>query len=331
MSNFHFFSKKEIKEFVSLREGEQKFGEGILLLQDFNELASSEVQFVIVGIPEDIGVQANLGLGGTHSAFLSFLKSLLNIQNNTSFHSSSFALAGYFKIPQSEQEDLESLRMKVAEIDDLVFPVVEQIIGYGKIPVVIGGGHNNVYPLLKGSSLGLKKKVNVVNLDAHSDFRAAEGRHSGNGFQYAYQNGYLKKYALLGLHEAYNSDRILSPLIENSDFRIQFWEDIFMREKISWPEAIENALAHVEKESFGAELDLDCIENVLSSAMTPVGITTSQAMQYLYRLGANTNSIYVHLPEGVSERKDGLKSALTGKLLCYLVQAFCKGVLERKQ
>jgi formiminoglutamase len=35
--------------------------------------------------------------------------------------------------------------------------------------------------------------VNAINFDAHSDFRILEGRHSGNGFSYAYEEGFLKK------------------------------------------------------------------------------------------------------------------------------------------
>jgi formiminoglutamase len=39
--------------------------------------------------------------------------------------------------------------------------------------------------------------VNAINFDAHSDFRILEGRHSGNGFSYAYEEGFLKKYFIL--------------------------------------------------------------------------------------------------------------------------------------
>jgi formiminoglutamase len=39
--------------------------------------------------------------------------------------------------------------------------------------------------------------VNAINFDAHSDFRILEGRHSGNGFSYAYEEAFLKKYFIL--------------------------------------------------------------------------------------------------------------------------------------
>jgi formiminoglutamase len=49
-----------------------------------------------------------------------------------------------------------------------------------------------------------KENVNAINFDAHSD-RILEGRHSGNGFSYAYEEGFLKKYFIFGLHENYTS------------------------------------------------------------------------------------------------------------------------------
>nr|WP_233167177.1 arginase family protein [Pedobacter sp. ASV2] len=35
----------------------------------------------------------------------------------------------------------------------MVFPIIEKIVAAGKVPIVIGGGHNNAYPIIKGSSL----------------------------------------------------------------------------------------------------------------------------------------------------------------------------------
>jgi arginase family enzyme len=39
--------------------------------------------------------------------------------------------------------------------------------------------------------------VNAINFDAHSDFRILEGRHSGNGFSYAYEEGFQKNILFL--------------------------------------------------------------------------------------------------------------------------------------
>ncbi len=80
--------------------------------------------------------------------------------------------------------------------------------------------------------------------------------------------------------------------------------------------------------NYGVELDMDAIENALSSAYTPVGITPQQAMYYLYEVANNENATYLHIAEGIHKRADGEENILTGKLISYLVQAFIKGKLK---
>lgn len=337
MANLHLYRENDRLSYVKPREDETKLGETIGLLPPGTDLVSglqeSAAKFVLLGLPEDIGVRANGGVGGAHTAWSHFLKSFMNIQQTEDLRGADFLLLGEVDFTDwmlsCADAGLEQLREYTAHIDAEVYPVIHAIVAAGKIPLVIGGGHNNAYPLLKGTSLALNKAVHALNLDAHSDFRVAEGRHSGNGFRYAYQEGFLKKYAMLGLHEGYNSAGIVAELKTNPDLLPLFWEDIFLRNKSDWSGAIQTALDFVQQEASGVELDVDCIENVLSSAATPVGISTQQAVQYLYRCGKAPQSVYLHLPEGVAERADGLHSAFTGKLLSYLVQAFVKGVLER--
>ena len=45
------------------------------------------------------------------------------------------------------------------------------------IPMVIGGGHNNSFPLLKAVSqtLGYPQGIACLNCDAHADFQAVGG------------------------------------------------------------------------------------------------------------------------------------------------------------
>jgi formiminoglutamase len=48
-----------------------------------------------------------------------------------------------------------------------MFLILFNIIKLGKIPIIIGGGHNNAYGNIKGSALA-KGKLNAINFDAHS-------------------------------------------------------------------------------------------------------------------------------------------------------------------
>ena len=76
------------------------------------------------------------------------------------------------------------------KIDKEVSHVICNIIKQAKIPIIIGGGHNNSYGNIKGLALSKGKPVNAINFDAHTDFRIMEGRHSGNGFTYAFEDGF---------------------------------------------------------------------------------------------------------------------------------------------
>lgn len=336
MASFHYLQEKDILSLLNIRNGEQKLGQHLQFATSFNvaeSLAESTAPFVLLGLPEDIGVRANGGIGGTQTAWTSFLSSFLNIQETSCLSGNDFLLLGFADfsdwLQHCKDAGQEELRTYTAKIDDFVYPVIQQIRKEGKIPIVIGGGHNNAYPLLKGMSLAITAPLHAINLDPHADYRAMEGRHSGNGFRYAREQGYMKKYAMLGLHEAYNSQPIIYELKKHPDLLPLFWEDIFLREKTTWAKALDQALQHVNHHAFGVELDLDSIEHVLSSAATPLGIRPEVAAHYLYRCGRQPQAAYLHLPEGVTRRADDLTATGTGKLLSYLVQAFCKGVLEQ--
>jgi formiminoglutamase len=336
MPRLQLFKEDTLISLIAAREGETKLGSCIHIPSGADRQHDPgflQARFVVLGLPEDIGVRGNGGIGGAHTAWPAFLKSFLNIQETEVLSGQDFFLLGHIDFSDWLEEcsaaGTETLRLYTAQIDELVYPLIQEIVSAGKIPLVIGGGHNNAYPLLKGLSLAHKQAVNALNLDAHSDFRMQEGRHSGNGFRYAYAEAFLKQYAMLGLHEGYNSKNIVTELKENPDLLPLFWEDIFLRRKESWEAALQRGLAHVSNAPFGVELDVDAIERVLSSAATPVGIGTAYALDYLYQCGLSAGASYLHLPEGVSNRTDGLADPFTGKLLSYLVQAFAKGVLER--
>jgi formiminoglutamase len=296
---------------------------------------------VVFGIPEDIGVQANLGVAGTSSLWLSFLQSFLNIQSNDFLAGEDIAVLGHFDFSELQnlidsnahksEERIEALRHAVNTIDEEVESLTKQIVAAKKIPVVIGGGHNNAYPLLKGASKGLHHlqkiplpQINCINLDAHADYRPSEGRHSGNGFRYAEEDGFLLKYCIIGLHENYLPQNVWVDIVNNPFIDCITFEDIFIHQKRTFHQAVAHAIQFTDDNFTGIELDLDCLSNVLSSATTPSGITATNARQYVNLCAANTKSSYLHICEGATTLSDGRRDDLTGKLVSYLVSDFIK-------
>jgi formiminoglutamase len=301
---------------------------------------------VIVGIPEDIGVKANLGVGGADSSWTSFLQSFLNIQSNDFCSGEDILLLGHFDFGDlkyliennafNEEEKVSAYRHAVNTIDEEVETLLKIISTAGKFPIVIGGGHNNAYPLLKGVSKGLFKnneiplaQLNAINLDAHSDYRSMEGRHSGNAFRYAESDGYLGKYSIVGLHENYVSQNVLVDIQSNPFMQYTSYEDIFLRERKSFMQAVGQAVDFTHDSYTGIELDLDAVQNTLSSAHTPSGISALLARQYITYTARHARAAYLHICEGASQLSDGRKDESTGKLISYLVSDFVKGMNER--
>lgn len=323
-------TKDYTEKLLSVRDGETKLGQKIVLADENNwqeSVLNTSAKYVLLGIPEDIGVRANLGVGGAHTAWGPALKAILNVQDTETLRGENILLLGWFDftnwLKAADNMDTGKLRVVVEHIDELVYPVIREIVAAGKIPVVIGGGHNNAYPLLKGSSLALGHAMNAINLDAHSDYRMLEGRHSGNGFRYAKFDGFMGKYAMVGLHKNYNSEAVMKDIHNDSDLHYSFFEDIFQHQKQSFPEAVHAGFKHVSNKATGIELDLDCIEHILSSAMTPCGISTLQARQYVQQ-SKNYNPVYLHLTEGAVQLSNGISGTSAAKLIAYLATDFMR-------
>ena len=336
---FQPYKKSNIDALVHLRQGETKLGELISVpeavpLKSF--LEKTAAQFIVIGIAEDIGVLANGGKAGTALAWNSFLLSFLNIQANDFTKADMIAVIGHFSFDALKEEierkadssntRIEEYRKAVSVIDDAVAELIQWIVASRKTPVIVGGGHNNAYPIIKGTTVGLVgsgnlKGINCINLDAHLDYRLAEGRHSGNGFRYAKEDGYLMKYFGLGIHENYIPNDILKEVNENADVDFVTYEDIFVRQRKGWQQALEDAGNFIGGERYtGIELDLDSIAHVPASAATPCGVSTSEALQYLFYLVSNFKVAYLHVCEGIPSSDHGL----LGKLISYLVSVFIK-------
>lgn len=335
MDRLILFSNNDLKSLLKNRPSESKFGDDVQLLPNFNTiydtLLTLDVDYVIFGIKEDVGVFANYGNTGAAKAWDATLKVLLNIQSNTFTNPNKVLILGHLdfsdmmekirSLDQNNKKDVNKARKKVAKIDKYVTDLVYQIVKAGKIPIIIGGGHNNAYGNIKGASLAHKKPINVVNFDAHSDFRREEGRHSGNGFSYAYTEGFMKNYFIFGLHENYTSDNIFQVLNKFKSIQYNTFEGISIRNELSYKSELERALEFVSEKPFGVEIDCDAIKNIPSSAMTPSGFSVKKARAFVNHFAKHKNAQYLHICEAAPTPETETK---VGKLITYLVTDFMR-------
>ncbi len=334
MKNLILFTDKERKRLLNKRKGESKFGEHVQLIANltsiYDDIKNLDVDHVIFGISEDLGVYANHGKTGTCNAWSAAIKVLLNIQSNRFTRANKICVLGNLHYDtllkrieplNTTKKQIVKARSLVEEIDSDVSYLVSTILKAGKTPIIIGGGHNNAYGNIKGTALAMNKPVNVVNFDAHSDFRPEEGRHSGNGFSYAYAEGFLKHYYIFGLHENYTSDNLFKTLDKLKNIQYTTYESLEVRKETSFKKSLEEALKFVSKSNYGIEIDCDAIENIPSSAMTPSGFNVKHARQFVHIMGQHNNAKYLHICEASPSKKT---EYMVGKLITYLITDYIR-------
>ena len=313
---FQQSTKDMVLSYFLQREGEVKLGEKLSVFSDLDSFAG---KYVVLGVKEDVGPRANLGLSGSDAGYACFLKRFLNMQSNSFLSGEEVLLMGEVRVSLVIDE-LGALRKGVEELDDLLVSLLVPIYERGLVPILVGGGHNNAYSLIKACSLVQGAAINVVNCDPHADFRPLEGRHSGNSFSYAMQEGWLANYAVLGLHQQYNSQSMLERLAEKECY-VTFFEEYLTGER-DFIVDIEDVLRQISDVSLGVELDMDAIIGMPSSAFTPSGFTLEEVRRYVIKCAKSKKAAYLHLPE--SAPKNEREEAIVGKALAYLVSDFVK-------
>jgi formiminoglutamase len=333
------FTINDLAKVTNHRSGEIKFGEKMLTIPKGMDIAqflkTCEAKYVLFGIPEDIGVRANFGRPGAASAWECAIASIANIQHNRFCKGSQILVLGRLNVCEEMKEvehlnfndidDRSKLSQLVEKIDKDVSHIIFNIIKAGKTPIVIGGGHNNSYGNIKGTALAKGKPINAVNFDAHSDFRILEGRHSGNGFSYAYEEGFLKKYFIFGLHENYTSKSVLD-IIKKIEDRVRYntYDSINIRKEKNFNQELIQAAQFIQNDFYGVEIDLDAIPNIASSAMTLSGFSIEELRQFVTFFAKNRNAAYLHICEGAPDLCYEKNNHLIGKLIGYLVTDFIK-------
>ena len=317
---FEYLNSENLSQLFSVREGEEKLGQKVRVNSTPIDLNG---KFVIIGVAEDIGPRANLGFAGAEAGFNAFITRFLNVQSNRFLNGSEVVVYGVVRSSETfSNSDLVELRNTVEQLDHLLEEVLQVVFSSGGIPIVIGGGHNNAYPMIKAYSHVNQKKIDVLNIDPHADFRKLEGRHSGNSFSYAMQEGALGKYAVLGLHQSYNSESMLQDL-EKQGVDFTFFEDY-----IDDKELFYRDLFKFEDKQFGLEIDMDTIKQMPSSAYTPSGFSVEEIRRALRFLANSSKVVYLHLPEAAPQNER--EATFVGKVITYLVTDFIKKYSKTK-
>lgn len=332
---------------VKPREEETKMGQAIACLRegdDMHAVLSSHYEdgcrVAIVGVPESIGPQANCGKGGAENGWEAFLSAFLNLQATPAMPLHDVLLVGEVdctdlqaqadELTEDNPQRLARLRELCVQVDQRVLQLLYPLYQSGFEIILIGGGHNNAYPLLKAGYDTSEQRFASVNLDPHADFRPREGRHSGNGFSYAYVEGALAHYHVMSLHEGKNSATSLKQLKEagfsyHSIHRLYDMEFVDALDEVS-------GLVKGWQAPLGLEVDVDAIMQAPASALNYTGVSMAQAYRFVSQLATYADTRYLHLAEAAPARHPAGESAgvmASGQLLSELTLAYLFGREKR--
>ncbi len=331
----HFKPYTAPDQIVKHRKGEVKLGERFRFsdmpgLESLKSHRKRGAKFALIGVPESVGILANHGEAGAEFSWEQFILHFANMQSNRFLDGSNILCLG-----QVETKDLQQratalnpadkqyytkLRSICQELDQRVSPAIELLGRAGLVPIVIGGGHNNAYPILKGMFMGLDWSggISCINCDAHADFRPLEGRHSGNGFSYAFYKGYLQRYYVMGLNENANSETMLKNMDLELGVGYAFHrpgQDPEVSKAVKFIKEVEGPV--------GLEVDLDVISFMPASAYSVSGFTLDQTRVFIKRATEALKPVYLHLTEG-QIRNQSREAQIIGKTLAILVSDFIK-------
>lgn len=302
------FTSKDLAHYTKARNGEIRWGERIQIAgksQDaFEAMASSTARFVLLGIQEHLGQMANGSTSPLYHSWEDTLTVLCNLQHNKFAKGDSLFVLGKLTCSELEQnaktydfsniEDRVKMSQLVSELDKEVSHVVFKIIQAGKIPIVIGAGQNNAYGLIKGLALAHGKAVGAINWNRQSNFRIPEGRHSGNAFRYAFEEGFLKHYFVLGLQEYHTSKEVQQYFKKFPDqLNCCTYESVVVREEISFKQAVKQSLDAMRLLPFGVEIDWSAC--LLGDS--PIGWTPEKLRQFLHKVIQHKQVGYLHFSE----------------------------------
>jgi arginase family enzyme len=137
------------------------------------DAATDETRVAVIGVPQHIGVLRNGGRGG--AAFgPDAIRSML-------YRLTAYDVGADRAIPARAVVDLGNVicQGELEEIHDRVERVVAEVRTRDWFPLVLGGGHDITYPVVRGS-FGAGNGGGLVNIDAHLDVRPpGNGRNSG--------------------------------------------------------------------------------------------------------------------------------------------------------
>lgn len=295
---------------------------GDIISRDPNIIPES-ASVVLIGVPQDIGVQRNGGRAGAAAA-PDAIRAML-------YRLTPFDIASGRSIPDGFLHDLGNIRVdgELEEIHERLAEVVALLCRAGLIPLVLGGGHDTTYAAASGA-YAAHGPLGMINLDAHLDVRPPNPlRNSGTSFRMLIEEGKLapESFVEFGIQSFANA-AAHAEWLTGMGGRIMTLDGIRERGFTeSLRTAYEIASAGVTR-CYGT-LDIDGVRGAEApgvSAVMPDGFSAAHLLATARLLGSRPAIAALDIVE-MNPRFD--IDDITAKLAAHAALRFVMGALER--
>lgn len=286
---------------------------------------STEMQLGILGVPEDEGVRRNKGRPGAAEAPDAIRRALYKL---TPYH-----IGTEENITALSIFDFGNLNVKgsLENIHERLQNVVETILGFGIIPVVIGGGHDITYPNFCAFAKR-KNNTGLINVDTHFDVREPNPlRTSGTPFRQILEHSTTillpRNFVEIGIQPYANArwhyDYLLSR--EATIFTLREVQEEGIEKIVSLSYQIASNLTEAVFVSF----DLDAVRAADApgvSASYPTGLTAEELLKIARYVGQQMKTMMIDLVE-INPKRD--LDDRTSQLAALTILNFLTGVANR--
>lgn len=284
----------------------------------FDPSGYAAAEIVIVGCPQDQGVERNNGRTGAAAAPDAIRKQFYKL---TTFN------------VRRRIFDLGDIAVDgtLEEIHDRHTSVVQQLMRDGKRVIVLGGGNDITYPdgVAMAEVFGAGNWIGV-NVDAHLDVRIAEQRNSGTPYRqlldekrltpsYFYEVGYQSHFASPVYYDYIRTLGVNRISLEMLRSRAE--ADLELREQIR-----QKFIAHSSSLNtfFGFDLDVVRMSDAPgTSAPSPLGLRAGEFIQIVKYAASLSNTRMIEFSE-VNPTYD--VDDRTSRLVAIAMHRFCTGV-----
>ncbi|MEF3274588.1 MAG: formimidoylglutamase [Chloroflexus sp.] len=241
---------------------------------------------VILGCPQDIGVQRNRGRAGAAGGPTAIRRCLYRL-----------GVAGLADLPICDlgdtptDGDLETIHARHQAL-------VAQIIADGKLLISLGGGNDISYPDMAALALVGPAPVLAINIDAHYDVRADRPTNSGTPYRQLIEAGLIdpRRYWVFGAQPYANSPTYTDYLRACGATIVE----LSVARQHGVAAMMQAMLANSDAASIGWGFDLDVVQSAAApgvSAPNPLGMRGDELVALSMLAGAEPRTRLIEFSE----------------------------------